>query len=220
MEAVYNARFDKTTPPNYGLDPPPEANLYIGHFDLVIPLGVDINGTGGPDKLKFTLATHSVSDVGRTYVTQPDGTVLDTFDSAAFLAGAIMDVSADPPFEIGALDPVTLLPVRAKFGGPTTATALHTGGSPVVKSNHERVNDLITLVKSMHLDNGIEAALTAKLDTAVKAIDKRNNKSACDLLAAFLNQINAQTAKKKLTQAQATQLIDAVTPIQVRLGCK
>jgi len=109
--------------PNFGLIPPPEVSPYIGHFDITIPLNGDINGNGEPDKLKFTLATHSVGDGTATFIILPDGTVIDSFDSAAALDGAILDIIDDPPFSIGGL-----LPNGAAdpglFGGPTTATSL------------------------------------------------------------------------------------------------
>lgn len=121
MSSFYNRIFDKDAP-NFGLIPPPEADPYIGHFNIEIPLGGDINGNGENDKIKFTLATHSVGDGNRTFITLPDGTVIDEFDSAAFLQGAVVDESTDPPFMIGAQLP-NGLPDPDAFGGPTTATS-------------------------------------------------------------------------------------------------
>lgn len=108
--------------PNFGLIPPPEADPYIGHFQIEIPLGGDINGNGENDKIKFTLASHSVGGVNRQFIVLPDGTILDEFDSAAFLAGAIRDLSQDPPFEIGRQLP-SGLPDPTAFGGPTSASS-------------------------------------------------------------------------------------------------
>jgi hypothetical protein len=122
MQNLYSVIFDKNAP-NYGLVPPPEVAPYLGHFQLEIPLGGDINGNGIPDKLKFTLATHSVGDEGRTFITLPDGTVIESFDSAAALEGAVVDETSDPPFTIGAIDPDTGLPDPSSFGGPTTASS-------------------------------------------------------------------------------------------------
>lgn len=121
IQTFYFPFFDKDAP-NFGLIPPPEVEPYIGHFLIEIPLGGDINANGEDDKIKFTLATHSVGDENRQFIVLPDGTVIDEFDSAAFLEGAIVDLSADPPFTIGALLP-TGLPDPAAFGGPTTATS-------------------------------------------------------------------------------------------------
>lgn len=122
MSTFYTRIFDQAAP-NFGLIPPPEADPYIGHFDIEIPLGGDINGNGENDKIKFTLAAHSVGGQNRTFIILPDGTVVDNFDSAAFLEGAIIDESSDPPFTIGFLDPDTGLPDPTVFGGPTTASS-------------------------------------------------------------------------------------------------
>lgn len=118
---VYTATFDKDAP-SFGLLPPPEMSPYLGHFDIVIPLGGDINGNAIDDVLKFTLATHSVLELGRTFITLPDGTVVDSFDSGAYLAGAVQDETADPEFIIGDLLP-TGLPDPTVFGGPTEASS-------------------------------------------------------------------------------------------------
>jgi hypothetical protein len=121
VQSFYQRLFDKDAP-NFGLIPPPEGDPYIGHFDIQIPLGVDINGNGENDKVKFTLASHSAGDENRTFIVLPDGTTLDMFDSAAFLQGAVVDQSADPPFMIGAMLP-NGQPDPASFGGPTTASS-------------------------------------------------------------------------------------------------
>lgn len=122
MESFYSAIFDADAP-NFGLLPPPEVSPYIGHFAIEIPLGGDINGNGENDKIKFTFATHSVGEMNRTFIVLPDGTVVDSFDSAAALAGAIVDESTDPPFMIGMINPNTGLPDPTVFGGPTTASS-------------------------------------------------------------------------------------------------
>jgi len=90
MRSLYSRPFDASAP-NFGQIPPPEVAPYIGHCDIVIPLGGDLNGNGTNDVLKFTLATHSVGDENREFLILPDGTVLDEFDSAAFLEGAVVD---------------------------------------------------------------------------------------------------------------------------------
>ena len=142
MSSFYFVDFDKLAP-NYGLVPPPEADPYIGHFNIEIPLGGDINGNGENDKIKFTLAAHSVGDDNRTFVILPDGTVVDDFDSAAFLEGSVVDESTDPPFMIGAQLP-NGLPDPAAFGGPTTARSLllNPSTTPVEKETWGRVKAL------------------------------------------------------------------------------
>ena len=146
-EAVV-AEFDKDLP-NYGLVPPPEADPYVGHFNIEIPLGGDINGNGENDKIKFTLATHSVGDDNRTWIELPDGTIQDSFDSGAFMQGAVVDESSDPPFTIGAVLPgtgVPGLPDPMVFGGPTMATglvltAVKNPGFSYVDANNDHLYD-------------------------------------------------------------------------------
>jgi hypothetical protein len=91
MRTSYLRRFEMNAP-NFGLVPPPEVSPYIGHFDIRIPLGGDINGNSCDDML----------------INDPNH---------------VPPCSADPTFEIGAINPNTGLPDPLVFGGPTTATS-------------------------------------------------------------------------------------------------
>ena len=44
MQTFHTVIFDKNAP-NFGLIPPPQVNPYIGHFNIEIPLGININLT-------------------------------------------------------------------------------------------------------------------------------------------------------------------------------
>jgi len=121
ISSFYTAVFDKDAP-NFGLFPPPEADPYIGFFQIEIPLGADINGNGEDDKIKFLLGSMSMADENRQFIGLPNGTVIDLLDMSAVFDIAVVDVSTDPPFTIGTMDPLTGLPSNA-FGGPTTATS-------------------------------------------------------------------------------------------------
>jgi hypothetical protein len=122
MTAQHQAIFDKDAP-NFGLVPPPEADPFVGGFGIEIPLGGDINGNGENDKIKFNMIVNSVGDQNRIFITMPDGTVLNMFASAAFLEGAVVDESTDPPFTIGAMLPGTPIPDPSVFGGPTVVNS-------------------------------------------------------------------------------------------------
>jgi len=88
---------------NYGCLPP-VGDAYIGHFNIVIPLG-DVNGNGEPDVMKFTLGTHNVGDVSDLFI---DGdNAFDTFDTNLVLEGLIQDAITDPPFTISLSGPTT-----------------------------------------------------------------------------------------------------------------
>ena len=143
MQSLYSRVFDKNVP-NYGIVPPPQVSPYIGHFQIEIPLGGDVNGNGENDKVKFTLAAHAVGDQNRTFVVLPNGTVLDNFDSAAFMAGSVVDMSTDPPFSLGS--EVDGHPVFGDFGGPTEASSLLASAlspTPVEPSNWGRIKSLL-----------------------------------------------------------------------------
>jgi hypothetical protein len=92
-----------TSQPNLGCLPV-EGDAYIGHFEVVVPTGVDINGndpgTGNPadylDVLKFTFVQHQVGDVTDTFILP--GVVQDTFDSTIDGNGLVEDAKDDPPF--------------------------------------------------------------------------------------------------------------------------
>lgn len=100
LASSYNAVFDASAP-NFGLLPPPGADPYTGFDAVEIPLGGDINGNGEADKIKIVLATLSLSDQNRSFIELPDGSVINQFDIAAMLEGAVVDESTDPPFMIG-----------------------------------------------------------------------------------------------------------------------
>jgi len=117
LRSTYQATFDKDAP-NFGLLPPPEDTPLIGDLELEVAFGVDINGNGEDDKMKFVIATLSLGDDNRSATTLPNGTVINDFDAAAFFEGAIVDISTDPPFTIGAMLPSSGLPDPAPFGGP------------------------------------------------------------------------------------------------------
>jgi hypothetical protein len=117
ISSTYMVVFDKDAP-NFGLIPPPEADFFRGFFDVQIPLGGDINGNGEMDMMKFTLGSVSVGDENRTFVDLPDGTVLTQFDVAGYFEGAVVDVSADPPFTLGS----TLGGLQPNPSGPGALT--------------------------------------------------------------------------------------------------
>lgn len=95
-----------TSQPNLGCLPP-TGSAYIGHFKVVLPLGVDINGNSLLDTISFTLVQHDVGGTTNTFV--QGGNVIDTFNSSVNGSGSVQDDGTDPPF-----GPFTLT-------GPTTA---------------------------------------------------------------------------------------------------
>jgi len=82
----------------------------------------------------------------------------------------------------------------------------------------EQINGLIALVQGLGLPSGTANSLVVKLQSAASALDRGNVEAACGNLAAFLNEVNAQTGQK-LTAAQASLLIAEATRIRAVLGC-
>lgn len=93
-----------TSQPNLGCLPP-TGSAYIGHFKVVLPLGVDINGNTLLDTISFTLVQHDVGGVTDTFV--QGGNVVDTFNSSIDGSGSVQDDGTDPPFSFSLTGPTT-----------------------------------------------------------------------------------------------------------------
>lgn len=71
------------------------------------------------------------------------------------------------------------------------------------------IKNLESLVKSMHLDHGIQNALIAKLDAALRSLNqKHKSNSACGQLNAFINQVQGLSGTGQISLSQALQLIN------------
>jgi hypothetical protein len=84
------------------------------------------------------------------------------------------------------------------------------------------IEDLAITVFDMNLQNGIENSLDSKLDAALDALvdaNFNNDGAACNSLAAFISAVEAQRGKK-ITSAQADQLISTAQQIKTMLNCQ
>jgi len=91
----------------------------------------------------------------------------------------------------------------------------------VVRGAADQIGDLASLVNGFNLKQGIENSLDAKLQNANAALAAANAgdiAGACNLMAAFINEVNAQSGKA-LTSAQASQLLAAANQVRSVLGC-
>jgi hypothetical protein len=83
------------------------------------------------------------------------------------------------------------------------------------------LQQLIDLVAADNLRQGISNSLDAKLQDVQAALNAaRNNNigTACNLMTAFINDVNAQSGKS-ITTAQAQALLNLATQIKQSLGC-
>jgi hypothetical protein len=82
-----------------------------------------------------------------------------------------------------------------------------------------QIRDLIALVRSMRIDEGIEHALITTLREALNAAKADKHFKTCSAMRAFIALVRAQ-AGNKLTSAQATRLISDANQIRATLACQ
>ena len=98
---------------------PPVGNAYIGHFQVNLPLNVDVNGNGSLDTLSFVLVQHNVGSLVNTTV--QGGNVVDSFNSSASGTGKVGDAITDPPFSF-TLNGITTAQQQIVYPAPEPAT--------------------------------------------------------------------------------------------------
>jgi len=81
-----------------------------------------------------------------------------------------------------------------------------------------QVSDLIISIKGFNLESGTENSLVVKLQHALSQVKAGNKGAACNHLKAIINQVQAITGKK-LSAAQAGQMVITVKRLVVVLGC-
>lgn len=82
----------------------------------------------------------------------------------------------------------------------------------------DAITNLVTTVAGFGLDRGTASSLDAKLQTALDDIAAGSFAGACTALQDFISSARAQ-AGKKLSSAQAAELIDGATNVRALLGC-
>lgn len=106
---------------------------------------------------------------------------------------------------------------------PSEVAALHAAGSAgKCFSATGLITSLAQFVQSLNLAGGIANSFDVKLQNVLQALDDANagnSPSACNRIAAFLNEVSAQEGKT-LTSAQAAQLRTSALQIQTALSCQ
>lgn len=85
-------------------------------------------------------------------------------------------------------------------------------------SPEEKVDDLMIDLGALSIPSGTKQSLNVKLQAALDCLADGNMVCACNGLQAFIYEVSAQ-AGKKLSSAQAAQLIADATEIMSDLGC-
>jgi PKD repeat protein len=104
------------------------------------------------------------------------------------------------------------LTVTDNEGATGTDTTTVTVNAPGQQSPTHSIQDVIDLIKSMHLQKGTEKSLVSKLENAIKSLDKHNPNAAEKQLEATIQEINVQRGKK-ISRGQADTLIAAIKDI-------
>jgi HYR domain len=143
--------------------------------------------------------------------------------------GAFVEVAATAIDDRDGAVPVSCNPGAGIFQIGTTrvtCTARDTSGNEttasvdvIVRGGAEQIGDLASAIENMMLPGGIPTALNTKLLEAEAAIAAGDIATACGDLGAFINQVDAQVDKKRLSRVQADQLTAEALRIQRVLGC-
>lgn len=186
----------------------------------------------GPDRnIWFAVAGFTARGMGRIEleltdtepptITVPADIVVNATSPAglavSYTASAVDDV--DGPVAVACSPPSgSVFPIGTT---EVVCTASDTAGNEAsagfqvqVKGASEQLDDLISHVE----DLGAGTSLADKLTEAMAALDAGDEVAACKKLAAFLNAVAAQSGKK-LTPAQAAELLASANQIRAVLAC-
>ena len=97
-----------------------------------------------------------------------------------------------------------------------TADYFHSTVSVLLNATNVTLADLLQFVRNQKLGPG--RSLTAKLESALNALQAGKTPAACESLGAFINEVKAQTGKS-LTPEQATVLGGSAARIRTAIGC-
>jgi Tol biopolymer transport system component len=164
---------------------------------------VDVIGPGPQDVIVYDRVT------GTTEVAS-----VNSAGESANNGSISADISADGRFVAFVSFASNLVP-----GDTNGAADIFVRDRAPVTSARDQLVALRGRITGFGLPKGIERSFTAKVDAALKALDRGGIAAACGSLKALANHARAQ-ADKKLTQAQAAQLIADARRIADGLGCR
>lgn len=187
-------------------------NFPAGLIPASLAIG-DLNGDGKPD-LAVVTQNNAVSILL--------GTGTGTFGAAKDFA-----VGTHPYFvAIGDLNrdgkPDLAVTNRA---ANTVSILLNTSlcpSQPPVVTPAQAVQNLMITISNMGLPGGVAISLISPLGQASNLLNDntpKNDKAACGKLNDFIKQVNARAQDRKLTPAQASQLLQAANGLKAGLGC-
>jgi hypothetical protein len=104
------------------------------------------------------------------------------------------------------------------YSDTASGQASQTGYLPRFAALSGGASNLIGIIGQMNLPKGTTTSLDAKLNAVLADIAANDLAGACSSLTALINEANAQSGKK-LTVAQANEIITLAMQLQGQLGC-
>jgi hypothetical protein len=195
------------------------------------PMGTTTVTCSSTDRYNYTGSRSfpvKVVDTTKPMLTRPANITVD----ATSPAGAVVTYGASASDIVsGAVTVNCSRPSGSMFPLGTTAvtcSAADAAGNSasgsfnvLVQAATDQVTALIAKVQSFNLAQGIENSLDTKLQNVVTALNAAkggNASGVCGQMGAFINETTAQSGKK-LSVAQANQLIASAQQIKAVLGC-
>jgi hypothetical protein len=212
----------------YGGATPP-TSLYSIDTTTGLPTFVGSSGTSGE------LMSFAYDPQGTLYSASPANlyTVDLTTGNATFVTplaiGAVMGLAVDSDGIMYATNFVTCPPCSSVYRiDPVTgsATLLFNTGIPFVHNiafnPGTPADQLVALearISKLKLLGGISTSLDAKLSAALNAVNSGDFPTACNILGAFQNEVDALSGTK-ISEAGSQQLTFANTRLRTALGCQ
>jgi probable HAF family extracellular repeat protein len=199
------------------------------HGHAVMWVRADTSGSASPSAAEYQYGNEwEITDLGRL-----DGQYAGASDvnESGLIVGYMQDASGDFHGFVWDNGEHTLLPPLA--GDTSTyASAINDGGqivgtsyvpSPyagraVMWTQFTDPADMLVQLAADVADLGPGTSLAATVAAAQAALARDNTNATCEILQAFINQVEAQ-AGKKIPPATATQLIADATEIRDTIGC-
>lgn len=170
----------------------------------------------GPDQtVTATSASGATVTLDGSLSSDPDGDPLSYSWSGPF--GVASGVAPSVALPVGT-STITLTVSDPGSLSSTDTVVITVDPPPPPPPPQQQISDLQSQVSGMGLPAGTANSLDGKLNAALAAANAGNVTAACNNLRAFINEVNAQ-AGKKLTAAQAAQLVAQANAIRASLGC-
>lgn len=181
--------------------------VLTGPTGVVVRLATDGDTTG---------PVITVPDTITVPATSPAGAVVEYTVDATDNTDPDPTVRCDPPS--GSTFAIGTTTVRCRATDADGNLSEPAEFDVVVLSADRQLEDLAADLAGSDLPAATRSSLGAKLEAARRALARGATEAACNQLAAFTNEVRAQSGKK-IPESEATDLIAAAEAIRAALGC-